>query len=259
MDCRLVNAPLISNDEVMPGVYLAWLKSPQIASVVRPGQFVMVHCGEENLLRRPFSIHQVDKQRENLALLYSVVGKGSHWLSKRQVGDAIDLLGPLGNGFFIHPKAHNLLLIAGGMGIAPLYFLAQEAANQGHSVTLLLGAQTEAQLCPGCLLPAVSSCITATEDGSAGRKGMITECLPEFISQADQIFACGPTPMYRTLTNEPLLKGRQVQISLEVRMACGLGVCYGCSVKTKNGLRQVCQDGPVFQLDEIVWEEMADI
>ncbi len=252
-------APVISNREVMPGVYLAWLESAQIALLARPGQFVMVGCGQETLLRRPFSLHQLDEPKNRIALLYSVVGKGTGWLSQRKAGDNIDLLGPLGNGFSIHPDSQNLLLIAGGMGIAPLCFLARQARRQGRSVRLLLGAATEAQLCPSRLLPDEVSCVIATEDGSAGRQGMITECLPDFLGRADQVFACGPTPMYRALHNEELLKTKQVQVSLEVRMACGLGVCYGCTVKTKNGLKQVCRDGPVFDLNEILWEEFVDI
>ncbi|MEE8204973.1 MAG: dihydroorotate dehydrogenase electron transfer subunit [Dehalococcoidales bacterium] len=253
-----VSAPVMANDEVMPGVYLAWLESPQIASVVKPGQFVMVRCGDDNLLRRPFSVHRLDEQKKKLALLYAVVGRGTRWLSQLGEGDTADILGPLGNGFRLNPDAKRLLLIAGGMGVAPLCFLARQASRKGCSPTLLLGAQTAAQL-PIHLLPSLSSCVTATEDGSAGHKGVITECLPDYVSQADQIFACGPTPMYRSLKDMPELKNRPVQISLEVRMACGFGVCYGCTVKTTSGLKQVCQDGPVFDLNEIIWQDFADI
>ena len=252
-------APVISNEEVMPGVYLIWLKSRQIAAVVKPGQFVMVRCGKDNLLRRPFSVHRLDEPKGKLSLLYSVVGRGSHWLSQLGAGGTVDILGPLGNGFSINPSSKNLLLVGGGMGIAPLRFLADEGTGQGKKVTLLLGARTASHLCPGHLLPAELNCITATEDGSAGRRGMITECLPDFAGWADQIIACGPMPMYRSLKDIPQLKNKPVQISLEVRMACGLGVCYGCTIKTRKGLKQVCQDGPVFELEEVIWEELTDI
>jgi len=130
------SAPVISNTEVMPGVYLVWLEFPQIATEAQPGQFVMVRCGQETLLRRPLSIHQL-AEATKLAFLFTVVGKGTHWLSQRQAGDNIDLLGPLGRGFSIHPASRNLLLVAGGIGIAPLCFLAQEALKQGCSVRLL--------------------------------------------------------------------------------------------------------------------------
>ncbi|GAI38994.1 unnamed protein product, partial [marine sediment metagenome] len=171
---KQVTATVISNTQVMPGGHLIWLESPQIASEAKPGQFVMVRCGEETLLRRPLSIHQL-ADKTKLAFLFTVVGKGTHWLSQRQAGDRIDLLGPLGNGFSIYPASHNLLLVAGGIGIAPLCFLAQEALNQGCSVRLLLGASTASQLYPKHFLPAEAELIIATEDGTAGRKGMVID------------------------------------------------------------------------------------
>ncbi len=255
---RQAEATVISNNEIMPGVYLMWLEPPQIASPAQPGQFVMVRCGEELefQLRRPLSIHQLDEKR--LALLFNVVGKGTQRLSQCQAGDNLDLLGPLGNGFTIHPGSQNLLLVAGGIGIAPLVFLAQQALSQGYSVTLLLGAPTAPQLYPQHLLPPEVSLITATEDETAGKKGMITDLLPDFTSRADQVFVCGPTSMYQTMATQKLQKTKPVQISLEVRMGCGLGICYGCTVKTKSELKQVCKDGPVFDLDDILWEELAN-
>lgn len=245
----------------MPGVYLMWLESPQIASEAKPGQFVMVRCGEglEYQLRRPLSIHQLATQSAlpaKLVLLFTVVGKGTHWLSKCQAGDEIDLLGPLGNGYSIHPDSHNLLLVAGGIGITPLVFLADEAVKRGLSVTLLCGTPTAHRYPPERLPPEIEL-VTVTEDGSAGRKGLVTDLLPDFVGWADQIFACGPIAMYKSMAaqKQQLLKTKPVQISLEVRMGCGLGVCYGCTVKTKSGLRQVCKDGPIFNLDDILWDE----
>ena len=255
---KQVTASVISNNEVMPGVHLIWLESPQIASTAQPGQFVMVHCGEgfEHPLRRPLSIHQL-ADGSKLAFLFNVVGKGTHWLAQCQVGDNIDLLGPLGNGYSIHPESHKLLLLAGGIGIAPLCFLTQAALNQGCSVRLLLGASTANQLYPRHLLPPEVEFIITTEDGTAGKKGMITDLLPDFVDWADQIFACGPLPMYKAMAQMPELKGKPVQVSLEVRMGCGRGVCYGCTLKTRGGLKQVCTDGPVFDLDDVLWDELA--
>jgi dihydroorotate dehydrogenase electron transfer subunit len=251
---RQAKANVIANNEVMPGVYLIWLDCPQIKRA-EPGQFVMVRCGEdfEYPLRRPLSIHQQDG--EKLALLFNVVGKGTHWLAQRQAGDELDLLMPLGNGFTINPGSKNLLLVAGGIGIAPLRFLADEAVKRGLSVTLLCGTPTKHQYSPERLPPEIEL-VTATEDGSLGKKGMITDYLPDFINDADQVFACGPISMYQTMAKQKLATKKPVQISLEVRMGCGLGVCYGCTVKTKNGLKQVCKDGPVFNLDDILWEEL---
>ena len=249
------SAPILSNIEIMFGVYLLWLESPEIVSKAQPGQFVMVRCGDETLLRRPLSIHQRDGNK--IALLFTVVGKGTHWLAQRQVGDGIDLLGPLGSGFSLNPASNNLLLVAGGIGIAPLRFLVDEAIGQGKKVRLLLGAATATQLYPGHLLNSGVELTEATEDGTAGTKGMITDLLPDFIDEANQVFACGPLAMYQTMVaKKQPLKGKPAQISLEMRMGCGLGVCYACTVKTKNGLKQVCKDGPVFDLDDIIWEAL---
>jgi dihydroorotate dehydrogenase electron transfer subunit len=252
-------ATVIANKAIMPGVYLIRLDCPDITSRARPGQFVMVRCGEgaEYQLRRPLSIHQTDGDK--LSLLFNVVGRGTRWLSECQAGEKLDLLGPLGNGYEIYPDSRNLLLAAGGIGIAPLVFLAGEAVKNGKEVTLLLGAPTAGQLYPSKLLPAGVRLATATEDGSGGEKGMITDLLPDFAGGADQVFACGPLPMYKTMARIPQLKDKPVQVSLEVRMGCGLGICYGCTVKTINGLRQACKHGPIFKLNEVLWDKLADI
>ena len=255
---KQIVTPVISNNEVMPRTHLVWLESPQIAATARPGQFVMVRCGDECVLPRPFSIHQVNDNGD-VSLYFAVLegGKGTHWLSERKTGDSVQLFGPLGNGFFIESTSRNLLLVAGGMGIAPLYFLAQEASKKGLSVTLLYGTAIENPY------PAVSpgiKLVRATENGSVGYHGMVTDLLTEHTDWTDQIFACGPLPMYKTMAQLPELKDRPVQISLEMRMGCGLGACYGCTVKTKSGLKQVCKDGPVFDLSEFPsdfrWDEL---
>lgn len=266
---KQVSATIISSREAMPGAYLLWLESPQVASGAKPGQFVMVRCGEDNELplRRPLSIHQLDG--DSLALLFTTVGKGTHWLSQRQKGEAIDLLGPLGNGFSINPDSHNLLLVAGGIGIAPLRFLVDRAVEQRKKVTLLMGAGSAVQLLPtgssspGLLtdriLPWGINIFKITEDGSDGYRGLATELIADYTDDADQVFACGPAAMYREMTQRKEmfgLKGKPVQVSLEMRMGCGLGVCYACTVRTRNGLKQVCKDGPVFELDDIIWDEL---
>jgi len=213
----------------------------------------MVSCGGECVLPRPFSIHQVSD--DGIALFFAVWedGKGTGWLSRRQKGDTVELFGPLGNGFSIYPEAHKLLLVAGGMGIAPLYFLAQHALNRGYPVTLLYGTANRDRY----QLPPEIEQVAATEDGTVGHQGMITDLLPDYTGRADQVFACGPVPMYETMAQMPELKDKPVQVSLEVRMGCGRGVCYGCSLKTRGGLKKVCQDGPVFDLDDVLWDELV--
>jgi len=254
-----VKASIISTKEAMPDVYLIWLECPSIASSAQPGQFIMVKCGDDNLLRRPLSIHQVNDDKNGFALLFSVIGKGTDWLSQSKTGDKLDVLGPLGNGFSILPAARNILLVGGGIGIAPLPFLARTALNKGCNVTLLLGAATACQLCPQRLIPTGIECTFATDDGTAHAKGFVTNLLPEHTEKADQVFACGPAPMYRAMSQMPELGGKPVQVSLEARMGCGFGLCYGCTVKTRQGLKQICKDGPVFNLDDILWDEFADV
>lgn len=235
------------------GSYLLWLRCPEIASEARPGQFILAYCDHDCTLPRPFSIHQT--RGDSLALFFTVWedGKGTSWLSHRAAGDTIRLLGPLGHGYKVCPVADHLLLVAGGVGIAPLYFLAQEYRKQNHKITLLMGGQRADQLYPENLLPPGIAVVIATDDGSVGRNGLVTALLPDFIDRADQVFACGPTGMYRDLAKrEPaLLKGKPTQLSLDSRMACGHGFCYGCTIETANGLKQICNDGPVFEMSEI--------
>ncbi|MQY56279.1 MAG: dihydroorotate dehydrogenase electron transfer subunit [Dehalococcoidia bacterium] len=260
-----------------------WLEAPDIAAIAQPGQFITVCC-QGLVLRRPFSVHQADTSR--IALLFKIVGRGTLWLAQRQRGDKVDILGPLGNRFSIEPEVRNLLLVAGGIGIAPLVFLAQRSSAQ-HSVTLIYGASMAAQLYPLWLatskkrsnllsLPDSVRFIPVTEDGSIGKKGMVTDILPDFLGWAGQIYACGPIDMYKAMSDlichsegaerpknltqdkvrkEPKLK--RCQVSLEVRMGCGIGACYGCTINTRKGPKKVCHDGPVFELDDILWEEVS--
>ena len=257
----ICSAPVISNTEVIPETRLLWLEAPGVAPTAGPGQFLMVCCGRDTLLRRPLSVHRVDGGR--LALLFTVVGKGTRWLSQSKAGDAVDIFGPLGSGFTLNPDAKNLLLVAGGIGIAPLRFLADVALKEGKKVTLIAGARSAASLPPVSPpqeffseggLPSNFHVVNATDDGSEGFKGLATDLIPAYAGGADQLFACGPVAMYRTMARMPELKGKPVQVSLEIMMGCGMGVCYGCTIKTRNGLKQVCQDGPVFNLDDIIWD-----
>ena len=255
----LGSATLLSNETVMPGVYQLRLQCPEIASAARPGQFVMLKCADELLLRRPISISDATAPSEQINLLIANIGKGTDWLSSREPGEELDIIGPLGNGFDIAEKAENVLLIAGGMGIAPLNFLARKVAALGKRVTLVLGARTGDTLCPAPHLPQVDECLLCTEDASVGIKGRVTDCPDKHIADADQVFACGPLPMYRALAKDRRFQNKPMQVSLEVRMACGIGLCYGCTVKTRQGLKQVCEDGPVFEMGNVLWDELADL
>jgi dihydroorotate dehydrogenase electron transfer subunit len=255
---KQLKAPIISNIEALPDIYLMWFEAPGITESAGPGQFVMVGCGEDTVLPRPFSIHRT--AGDEMALLFQVVGRGTARLSQLKKGDTLNIFGPLGNGFRIDPKSRNLLLVAGGMGIAPLYFLAETAAVKGKKVTLINGARTRDCLLPVSLPqkfyekglpPAGVNVVCATDDGSEGFKGLATRLIPHYLEGIDQVFACGPAAMYQSMARMPELKGKDVQLSLEIMMGCGVGVCYGCTIKTKSGIKQVCKDGPVFEMGEV--------
>jgi dihydroorotate dehydrogenase electron transfer subunit len=249
---------IISQQQVLPGIYLLRIEAPEIAGISRPGQFVMLTCGSgsERLLRRPISISGVEGSL--IEFLYAVIGEGTRWLSERKAGENVDVLGPMGNSFTVNPGSRNLLLAAGGMGVAPLRFLARRAVNQKRTVTILIGAKTSSLVIPGNFLPQNVRTVIITEDGSAGTQGMLTALLPGLVEDADQVFVCGPLPMYRAIYKDypACLKGKPVQVSLEVRMGCGLGFCYACTINTRQGLKQVCKDGPVFNFEDIIWEEL---
>jgi dihydroorotate dehydrogenase electron transfer subunit len=253
-----LKSKILSAVEAIKDTYLFRLEAPEIAQEARPGQFVMVRVGKETILPRPFSVHGANGKE--IALLFSVVGKGTGWLAQKKKGDMLDIFGPLGNGFTINPKSKNLLLVAGGMGIAPLRFLAEAACGEGRQVTIIMGARSGDCLLPVTpsqslydkgMLPADFQCVNATEDGSEGFKGLATQLIPHYLENIDQVFACGPLAMYKTMAKMPELKGKDVQVSLEIMMGCGMGVCYGCTIKTKKGLKQVCKDGPVFGMGEV--------
>jgi len=241
----------------MPGYHLICVETPDIVATAKAGQFVTVRCGEKLALRRPLSIHQLTDPGY-LYLLFKVVGKGTVWLSQRSKGEKLDLLGPLGKGFSIEPASRKLLLVAGGIGIAPLVFLAQKGVSEGMLVKLLLGARTKGELHPQKYQPGGIETIITTEDGSTGKKGKVTDILSKYIGWADQIYACGPIAMYQTIADQrqQWLRKKPVQISLEVRMGCGIGACFSCSIRTKKGMKRVCRDGPVFNLDEVILEEV---
>lgn len=244
-------APVISNKMVIPDTFLLTVDAPEIATQARPGQFCMIHCGEGYFLRRPISVHGVS---DGMSFLVKVVGRGTACLCQSQPGDKLDIIGPMGNGFSILPGARKLLLVAGGMGVAPMAFLDRVAVQKDLSVTLLVGVKNKEQVYPGHLLRNGLEMLVATEDGSMGKKGLVTDFLPELSSKADQVFACGPAAMYKAMYRLKIKK--PIQVSLEAWMGCGMGACYACTTLTRQGPKQVCHDGPVFELDDILWDKI---
>jgi dihydroorotate dehydrogenase electron transfer subunit len=225
----------------------------------------MLHCadGYDPLLPRPMSFHRFrpdgrasarerDGERQ-FAILYDVRGRGTAWLCERQPGDELTVFGPLGKGYAVNSQAQNLLLVAGGLGVAAVVALADEAVTAGRAVTLLQGARNAAKLFPPESLPREVEVLSATDDGSAGHRGPVTDLLAGHLSWADQVFACGPSAMFRSMADvlREARTRKPVQALLEERMGCGTGICYGCAVFTRRGVRLVCRDGPRFELREV--------
>ena len=233
---------------------------PAILSQLQPGQFFNIvtrFTGSfDPLLRRPYSVYRAHRDASALTFLVRPFGRGSAWLAERLPGERIGMLGPLGNSFAIPDRAQRLLMIGGGVGVAPLVMLSDQAAREKLDVVFVMGAANESGLLAASELPERVEYVVATDDGSRGHRGLATEVIGDFVRWADQIYACGPEPMYRTLRAvvEPMRINRRpsVQISVERGMACGLGACLGCVVETTRGMIASCVKGPVFDLDEVI-------
>lgn len=260
---QLVTAQVHANDEVMPATHLLTLEAPEIARAAVPGQFVHVRSGPywDPLLRRPISLAGVDGER--IRLLVRRVGRGTELIAASRPGDDLDCLGPQGRGFTLDEADRRLMLVGGGYGVAPLAWLAERALERGHEVALLVGASTAAHVYPARLLPPNVEYHVATVDGSLGQPGLVTELMPPLLDWADAVYACGPHAMLAAvarLAAERRLTRRSlpVQVALEQRMGCAMGVCLGCVVRTKAGYQRVCRDGPVFPASFVLWEEPYD-
>lgn len=253
-----IKAKIISNKRLKGNHWYLEFESGVVAKNASPGQFVNIKVsdGFEPLLRRPVSIHRVKSSK--IGIVYEVIGTGTKILSTRKPQELLDIIGPLGNGFSYKQAAKTKkgknILIAGGMGIAPLLFLAEKIKLSKPLV--LIGAKTKKQiLCAqefkvlGCTVK------IATEDGSAGFKGRVTELLSIVLTGIKplEIFSCGPKPMLKALSEIANENKINAQLSLEEHMACGIGACLGCVVSTKSGYKSVCKDGPVFSAKELTW------
>jgi len=232
--------------------------APKIAQRVYPGQFLSIRLSDklEPLLRRPFSVHRVNGPA--IEIFYQVVGFGSRILSGKKAGEFVDIIGPLGNGFNLPPVNNGFepILVAGGMGVAPLLFAAEKL--KACRALVFIGAKTKNQLlCQkefsdlGCRVK------IATDDGSQGFKGKVTDLVRHFLSKAvchlPVIYACGPRPMLKAVSSLARELEVPAEISLEEHMACGIGACLGCVVNTREGFKRVCKEGPVFNADEVIW------
>ena len=225
--------------------------SGDISGIKKPGQFVNIAVPGK-YLRRPVSISTYNHHSGCLTLLYDVVGSGTEEMSKMKQGTELDVLTALGNGFSDPAPYRKVFLLGGGIGCAPLFQLALDCIDKGVKPILILGFNTREDV----ILPSEwlnipeEDIFIATVDGSMGTKGFVTDVIKEKNLKADYFYACGPMPMLRALCLQLDIKG---EVSIESRMGCGFGVCMCCSVKTKDGAKRICKDGPVFGKEELIW------
>ncbi len=246
---------ILANDRLTAEVFRLTVYAPEIAAAAAPGQFVMVQVSGslDPLLRRPFSIHSRGADG-SLSLLFKVVGKGTALLAQAKTGDEIDLLGPFGRGFDLSAAEKPVCLIGGGMGIAPLLFLAQELPGKKYA---LLGARNHDELAPLAKAFAELGCTVqlATDDGSLGHHGFVPDLLDEVLPDVSRVCTCGPSPMMRSVASKCRQAGKPCQVSVETHMACGMGACLGCVMPGADGRQvHVCTDGPVFNAEELAWQ-----
>lgn len=254
---------VLSNEKVGPRLYLLTVASPRIASDLEPGQFVHMKVPrmEAHILRRPFSVYACDRERGTLDILYQVVGFGTDHMTSLLPGEECELIGPVG-AVWNPPLQGRCLLVGGGVGAAPLFMLCEKLVASEASVDVVLGAQTnDALVCRSRyaqLLGEEPRC--ATDDGSYGRAGFCTSLVEEALEEADAagarydyVAVCGPEPLMKIVAGIAATYGVRCEVSMEKRMACGIGACLSCVVDTTEGKKRACVDGPVFDARKVVW------
>jgi dihydroorotate dehydrogenase electron transfer subunit len=253
----LENVRVLGNDRIAEGVGLLRLHAPRIAATVQPGQFVhlRIATGADFILRRPFSVHRAEG--EAIEVLYQVLGRGTAALAERTPGDEMDAVGPLGTGWNVGQGVSHALLVAGGLGAAPLGMLAERLAARGTAVSVALGAPREERLVGRELFERVARRVeVATDDGSAGEHGFVTAASARLLAEGvpDVVCVCGPEAMSRIVAAQAAAARVPCLVSLERLMACGVGACLSCVVTTIHGLKRACSDGPVFDAAEVCWD-----
>ena len=234
---------IVSNEAIAARTYRMVLKGE--TEDIRPGQFAEIAV-PGCYLRRPISV--CDVKADELTLVYKTVGKGTALMTQIRQGEQLDILTCLGNGYDLTKAGDEVLLVGGGVGVPPLVYAAKQLREAGKNVHAVLGFNTADEMFAADWLAAAGCRVdVCTMDGSYGTKGVVTDLL-----ETDEPFyyACGPLPMLKALVGKIGTKG---QISMEERMGCGVGICVGCSIKTKNGIQRVCKDGPVFNAEELIW------
>ena len=242
----LEDCEILMNLEIAKGIYLMRVKKELGLKNTKAGQFFMLES-KGNFLRRPISLHYMDEEKGELEFYYEVKGEGTRNIAK--LHDYINIQGPLGNGFDTEISGKNIILVGGGMGIAPMKELLKRVREK-NQVTFIAGGRSEEHLniIKNFDLDGISTILT-TDDGSLGLKGRVDERLKEVLEggKFDKIYTCGPMPMMASVAKIGEVNGIDTEVSLEARMACGVKACVGCSIMTKAGMKKVCHDGPVFE------------
>ncbi|WP_026840303.1 dihydroorotate dehydrogenase electron transfer subunit [Citrifermentans bremense] len=262
---------VVSNVELSPNYFRMRMTAPQELLASAPGQFLMLKVTDaiDPLLRRPFGLFDVGTFTAEYAgcgtqayceILYKVVGKGTKLLCALHHGDVVDLLAPLGRGFDLGPAGEEKVLVGGGVGLAPLYYLAKALVARGEKVRLFAGGRNRDDiLCITEFERLGVETYVATDDGTLGESGFVTQVLERHLNEGMRIFACGPTPMLGAVAKMAASHEVPCQVSMEAYMACGVGACLGCVMKGANhteatpDYRCVCKDGPVFDSFELQW------
>ena len=253
MSKHKITAGVVSQEMISDGIYSLWIEAAPFAADAVPGQFISLYCAEgTRLLPRPISLCEIDKENGRLHLVYRVAGKGTEEFSALKAGDTIEVLGPLGNGFPLTDK--KAVLVGGGIGVPPMLQLAKSLDCEK---VLVMGYRT-ADTYLEAELAAQAPLYIATDDGSKGTHGTVVDALRVNNIEADVLYACGPTPMLRALKAYAEEKGMTAWISMEEKMACGIGACLACVCQSKDvdehshvHNKRVCKEGPVFNAKEV--------
>lgn len=251
-----MKSTVIEQKMIADGICSMWLDAKEIAVQAKPGQFISVYSNDKSrVLPRPISICEIDREKGTLRIVYRVVGKGTEEFSKAEAGDSFEILGPLGNGFPIEEaKGKKVLMIGGGIGVPPMLQTAKEIEGEA----IIVSGYRNQDLFLKEELESAGTLFIATEDGSVGTKGNVVDAIRENQIEADMMFACGPKPMLRALKDYALEKGIPCWISMEEKMACGIGACLACVCQSKDvdshshvHNKRICKDGPVFLSAEV--------
>jgi dihydroorotate dehydrogenase electron transfer subunit len=250
----IVNSPVVETKQVHENIYIQKIHSPEIARLIKPGQFLNIRVSENTfpLLRRPFSVCDVDG--DNISLMFNILGEGTRILSHKRQGDFVDILGPLGNGFNLEEDYKTAIIVAGGLGAAPFPYLTRKIKSKKNILSFVGGRTNQDVITYG-----LENLVLSSDDGSIGYKGNVVQSLENNLDKIDiassKVFACGPNAMLRVLKDFCLKHNLDCEVSTECAMACGFGICQGCPIESTSNSNKyllVCKDGPVFNVKDVV-------